>query len=591
MSFKPDTSPLEPDKKRKIDGPPETPPDAPDETDPFIRPVQGILPIFDIREEETQKIESNVLVGVQAAINSIDDYGMPSSQCEIMVLAYRAIGVYLAAVGEITQDTSDELNRAAEVHLEFLQCNDQDHLLDDTFYGDSTPDVQMDTGAKLGDAPMESTDAQALRAREDFPWTVTEYVREVGDNIEGAIKSMGRWGKWIWSALKLLGVSSLGSIGSFFTTNEALRTALDKMFQTMYDGNGNSVTGLTSETFLAYVGMGPYAGFLDKPRDLCVLIASQDTSKLGKFGSAFQEAMKNVHSALKEQRSPLETMFLPDPHKVAENWAKGKDSWFDWNFLRPLAEFLKAQIGISVGQLLIGVGSLAVMGMITHYGLSYRPERQREYMRKNSNVTRLGWQDELKDRVDSLKRDYRLAPAVVNEVDDKYNELINTFGQNWQNAVQAKTRLGPRVSNVNKSIRAFREFEQFIVDATLQSDPKPNRIGGPGGGPRNAVAGPHGGWMDDGVEYCGPPAARYPLPEDKPEDGYRWECYTRNGRKHDWIKKKIPAAAAAAADVVLPPLPEADGMDVRARMYNTKSSVDVIVDAFLARRMAAQQLK
>ena len=126
--------------------------------------------------------------------------------------------------------------------------------------------------------------------------------------------------------------------------------------------------------------------------------------------------------------------------------------------------------------------------------------------------------------------------------------------------------------------------------------------GGHGGGPQNAQRGPHNGWMDDGVEYCGPPGNRKAKPGDILLDpGYQWRCTTLNGNNFSWKKVKIvtvPMQQGNVEDMVdnllndMDALPPAAGMDTAPRRKSSRrNSVDAVVDAFLVKRLAAQQLK
>lgn len=145
----------------------------------------------------------------------------------------------------------------------------------------------------------------------------------------------------------------------------------------------------------------------------------------------------------------------------------------------------------------------------------------------------------------------------------------------------------------------YEEDKKDDSDDDSSDDDDQSEPAGYGGGPLDAEKGPHGGWMneEDGNEYCGKPPNHKVFSDRNREEDEEWYCYTRDNRTFTWAKRKKASATRSSSEGSSSGHAGGGrgggggGGRGRGRGAQQPMSVDAIVDAFLARRLAQQQLK
>jgi len=263
-------------------------------------------------------------------------------------------------------------------------------------------------------------------------------------------------------------------------------------------------------------------------------------------------------------------------------------------------------------KVLTGVASTALIAAYLHYKTVYVPAFRDQYLKN--------W----KKRYPREKEEILNAMELASESQAKAD--LQARVQSQQRALEQDLEqpvyISEQAEELSKKLKAYLELKENVLNL-------PRKEAGEEGlarmrakkGPRNAVPGPHGGWMNDGEECCGPESNPVPFSGlDPPKDGFEWKCSMHRDGNFKWTE--IPMAPPAqprnaggaggaggaandadiqydeeedeeeeggdgAADIQYIPV----GIRVGARLKGKKSAVDAIVDAFLAKRLAAQQLK
>jgi hypothetical protein len=334
--------------------------------------------------------------------------------------------------------------------------------------------------------------------------------------------------------------------------------------------------------------------------------------------------------------------------QVDANWANGTGAFADlnggynmYNLVCKITQTVRSTGGLIVANPAIAGLVAAVVSAILFwvYNAKFSTERIQEYMRLNGDATRMLWVDELSGGLRRLRRNPNGGATLA----ETMKKVLEEGDVRWQRALVTKD-----VKIISDTVSEFNGIEQLLVDhkALTKAVPQQTTQGKPGlynailrcgnigdtsgiaGGPLYAFMGKDCGWklsLRSRNEYC----SNNP-PKPKPSQnllgsGFKWKPkYDEKTGKWNWKKTDVavsdcveeeaggsPESVADGAgdddpnqDVEelvdnllhdlndMDPLPPAAGMDTASRMKSSRlNSVDAIVDAFLAKKMAAQQLK
>ena len=453
-------------------------PDAPDAEDAFTQPFAPAKPIFDISETEKQKLVRDIEHGIQAAVKSIADYGLPSTEGEWHVLRFRAVGIYLGAVGEIEQDSVDLLKKAAGVHLEFLKCNDQDDEIAGLIAA-GTPGVDMDTTSlSMAGGIKCTTGSPVLKARESWKNIIRDYYGGVVSDVFGALKwLLGVQG--VYEALRIIGVERLPSISRYFTDNLTLRSQLDALLNAMsYNLEGLNKIGMAAEMFFDPKYWGA------NEREICkLLVRRQSANGFGIQDNTWSKAFKAARTIYQQVPDGIAQLISPNAADVTDNWVRGDGPLRDYALTRWIGDFFESITGYSWdSSMAIGGVSLLLLS-IAHMYLSYRPKRLKEFLGVNNNATNQRWKLELDTMINNINQNYKMVAADQATVNN-YRTTLDQSSQSWSNAVAAGTQLtdAQKVGQVNDAILVMTEADETLTNMIKDLVKLPHPRGGGGGG-------------------------------------------------------------------------------------------------------------
>ena len=445
-------------------------PGTPDAKKSFTKPSAPEKPFSDTTEVEKQKLVRDTEFGIQAAIKSISDYGLPSTEGEWLVLRFNAAAIYLASVGRLKQGSVDLLKRASDIHLQFLKRNNQDDQIK-SFIATDNPDVfTTDAVPSMGGDLKCTTGAPALIERQEWENIISDYYLSVFRDIGNALKQILKI-KWVAAILTGAGLQSLQSlkrISGYFTNNITMRNSLDTMLTEFNIGLGPSIAFWLPETSFD----SRYWGAPDTRRQLRLLLdRKNDNSPLGKTGSTFDDAFNTARDIYTSGQDSLAKWISPAPTDVADNWVNETTFLKDYRPVRLIADFVESGLsglsdlsGLSFNQSMASVGISLFLISIAHLYYSYYPARMEEFLVINDVSESDRWKLELKQLITNLKENYQMTPNDRNEI-NACDLTINTSSQEWINQFGTPGNaesLATRVENVNAAIATMNKAEKYL---------------------------------------------------------------------------------------------------------------------------------